>query len=379
MNRASRLAAWADHDPLNPILLCDLLDELLARGLADEASARLAVAPESLRHLPGVRFREARCALMRGEAHAAISVLRPLMDSPGEVPAGIGHDLAYAQFVAGQYDQALQTLASVHGQADDAVALALLKARILHRQQKVDAALEALAPIDARQCPRTAEVEGLRALLWLDAGDLARAGACADKALDADPDQHEAGIVRGTLALWSQQLDESAAILERVVALHPESGRAWLGLGQVRMLQGNVPAARVRLERSSHEMPNHIGTWHALAWCQLLEGDLAGAKLSFDKAFALDRTFGETHGGYALVYALRGVRKEAEESIKRAMRLDPQGRSARYAQSVLLLDEGRLDDARAIVEAIVDRTPGLGGTVSADFIFWLRDLVRPRS
>jgi len=373
------LAAWADHDPLNPILLCDLLDELLVHGLADEATARLAVTPGSVRHLPGVRFREARCALMRGDIHAAISVLQPLMDQSGEVPAGVGHDLAYAQFVIGQYDQALHTLASVHGQADDAVALALLKARILHRQKKVEAALEALALVDASQCPRAAEVEGLRALLWLDAGDLTQAGACADKALDADPDQHEGGVVRGTLALWSQQLDESAAILERVVALHPESGRAWLGLGQVQLLRGNVPVARVRLERSVHEMPDHIGTWHALAWCQLLEGDLAGAKHSFDKAFTLDRTFGETHGGFALVHALRGERKEAEESIKRAMRLDSQGRSARYAQSLLLLDDGRTDDARVIVATILDRTPGLGGAVTADFIFRLRDLVRPRS
>lgn len=379
MNRASQLAAWADQDPLNPILLCDLLDELLVHGLANETSARLAATPESVRHLPGVRFREARCALMRGDAHTAINVLQPLMDRSGEVPAGVGHDLAYAQFVIGQYDQALQTLAAVHGQASDAEALALLKARILHRQQKVDAALEALARIDVDRCSRAAEVEGLRALLWLDAGDLAQAGACADKALGVDPDQHEAGIVRGTLALWSQQLDESAVVLERVVALHPESGRAWLGLGQVQMLRGNVPVARVWLERSVRTMPDHIGTWHALAWCQLLEGDLAGAKHSFDKAFALDRTFGETHGGFALVYALRGERKEAEESIKRAMRLDSQGRSARYAQSILLLDEGRTDEARAIVETILDRTPGLGGAVPADFIFRLRDLVRPRS
>jgi Tfp pilus assembly protein PilF len=143
------------------------------------------------------------------------------------------------------------------------------------------------------------------------------------------------------------------------------------------MLLGDVPSARSLLERAATTMPDHIGTWHALAWCQLLEGDLAGAKHSFDKAFALDRTFGETHGGFALVHALRSERKEAEESIKRAMRLDPQGRAARYAQSVLLLDEGRVDEARKLVDGIVARTPGKAA-VPADFIFKLRDLVRPR-
>jgi len=376
LNRVSHLVALADHDPLNPVLLCDLLDELLAHGLVDEASARLIGMPVALRYSPGVRFREARCAVMRGDASTAAAVLQPLVSSMEDVPAGVIHDLAYAQFAMDQYDEAWQTLATTQGQGADAVALALLKARILHRQRKLEAALEVLASVAAGQ--RKAEVRGLQALLWLDAGDLVQAGACAGEALQLDPDQHEAGIAAGTLALWSRNLDESATVLGHVVALHPESGRAWLGLGEGQMLRGAVPEARAMLERASSQMPDHIGTWHALAWCQLLEGDLAGAKRSFNKAFVLDRTFGETHGGFALVHALRGEREEAEASIKRAMRLDPQGRSARYAQSVLMLDDGRPDEARAIVAGILARTPGVEGAVTADFIFKLRDTVRPR-
>ena len=375
MNRASQLSALADRDPANPILLCDLLDELLSAGLVDETVARITNAPPALRELPGVRFREARCALLHGDAKAAIDLLKPLLASMKDVPPGVVHDLAYAQFSQGRADEAMQTLAHAHEQGDDAVALALLKARIFHHQRQYDSALEVLAPIQAGT--RLSEVQGLRALLLLDMGDTARASAEAEHALRADPDQHEAGIVRGTVALWSQRLQESTAAFERVLANHPESGRAWLGLGQDLMLRGDVPAARALLVRASIQMPDHIGTWHALAWCQLLEGDLAGAKHSFDKAFALDRTFGETHGGFALVHALRGERKEAEESVKRAMRLDPQGRSARYAQSVLLFDEGRVDEARAITDGILARTPG-AGAVPADFIFRLREIVRPR-
>jgi Flp pilus assembly protein TadD len=108
-----------------------------------------------------------------------------------------------------------------------------------------------------------------------------------------------------------------------------------------------------------------------------LEGDLAGAAHSFERAFAIDRTFGETHGGLALVHALRGDRLAAEESIKRATRLDPQGVSARYARSVLLLDEGRSEDAQTIVDGIL-QSPGHAMAVPADFIFRLRELVRPR-
>jgi predicted Zn-dependent protease len=376
MNRASQLAVFADSDPDNPVLLCDLLDELLAAGDIDQALVRISTAPATLRDLPGVRFREARCTMLRGDVKRAITLLESLLASMKDVPSGVVHDLAFAQLTNGQPDQALQTLAHAHDQSGDAVALSLLKARILHRQNKLEAALEVLAPI--QNGARLPEVQGVRALLWLDIGDTARASAEAELALKADPDQHEAGIVRGTVALWSQQVQESTAAFEHVLAKHPESGRAWLGLGQDVMLSGDVQKARALLERASIQMPDHIGTWHALAWCQLLEGDLAGAKHSFDKAFALDRTFGETHGGFGLVHALRSERKEAEESIKRAMRLDPHGRSARYAQSVLLLDEGRVDDARAIIDGIVARTAG-ASVVPADFIFKLRELVRPRS
>jgi tetratricopeptide (TPR) repeat protein len=375
MNRASQLAVLADSDPGNPILLCDLLDELLTAGDVDQALARISTAPAALRALPGVRFREARCALLRGDTKGAIVQLQSLLSGMKDVPSGVVHDLAYAQLAEGRPDEALQTLAHAHEQDGDTVALVLLRARILHRQKQLEAALEALEPIQSGA--RLPEVQGVRALLWLDLGDAARASAEAERALKADPDQHEAGIVRGTVALWSQHLQESTAAFEHVLARHPESGRAWLGLGQDVMLRGDIPKARALLERASKQMPDHIGTWHALAWCQLLEGDLAGAKHSFDKAFVLDRTFGETHGGFALVHALRGERKEAEESIKRGMRLDPQGRSARYAQSVLLFDEGRIDEARAIVDGIIARTPG-AAAVPADFIFRLRELVRPR-
>ncbi len=375
MNRASQLSVFADRDPANPILLCDLLDELLSAALVDEATTRIATAPAVLRELPGVRFREARCALLRGDAKAAVDLLQPLLTDMRDAPAGVVHDLAYAQFVQGQFDEAMETLSRVGEQRGDLVAVALLKARIFHRQQQWSAALEVLAPI--QDDTRLPEVQGMRALLLLDMGDTARASTEAEQALNGDPDQHEACIVCGTLALWSQRLQESTVTFERVLAKHPESGRAWLGLGQDLMLRGDVPAARALLTRASIQMPDHIGTWHALAWCKLLEGDLAGAKHSFDKAFALDRTFGETHGGFALVHALRGERKEAEESIKRAMRLDPQGRSARYAQSVLLFDEGRVDEAREITDDILARTPG-AGAVPADFIFRLREIVRPR-
>lgn len=379
MSRVSQLQAFADRDPSNPILLCDLLDELLSEGRVDDALARLLAAPPAVRDLAAVRFRCARCALMRGDYAAAASELEAVLDGMPEVPSGVRHDLAYAQLALGRLDEALQTLAPVSEQDTGADAVFVLKARILYRQKHYEAAFEALAPIVAGE--RLAEARGLRALLLLDMGEGERAATVAQLALEVDPAQHEAALVRGTVALWHQDVEPAAATFEQVLAQHPDSGRALLGLGQTRMLGGDLSHARTLLERAAAAMPDHIGTWHALAWCQLLAGDLAGAHHSFERAFAIDRTFGETHGGLALVHALRGERQAAEEAIKRATRLDPAGRTARYARSVLLLDEGRQDEAQRVIDGILQSAPGQpgpGNAVPTDFIYRLRELVRPR-
>lgn len=376
MSRASRLLAFAEQDPSNLSLLCDLLDEWLAEGRVDEALARVHSAPAELQDSPAVKFRAARCALLHRDFAGVVTLLQPLVAVAAEVPVGISHDLAYAQFALGLLDDAWLTLATLEPHGEDAVAVALLKARVLHHQKQYDAALTVLAPVTAG--PRLPEVQGLRALLLLDLGETAKAASEARRALEVDPAQYEATIVQGTVALWERRIDESQVLFEQVLAVDPAAGRALLGLGQVRMLHADIAAARAILERAVAAMPDHIGSWHALAWCQLLEGDLVGARHSFDRAFAIDRTFGETHGGYALVHALRGERHEAEESIKRATRLDPNGPSARYARSVLLLDEGFPQEAKQIIDGILLQSPGQPLPVPADFIYRLRELVRPR-
>ena len=89
-------------------------------------------------------------------------------------------------------------------------------------------------------------------------------------------------------------------------------------------------------------MPEHIGTWHGLGWAALFMADLAAAQAAFEQALALDRNFGESYGGMAVVHARRGDRPAAEAAIEIALRLDRHCMSAHYARAVL---EGRADDA----------------------------------
>jgi Flp pilus assembly protein TadD len=86
-----------------------------------------------------------------------------------------------------------------------------------------------------------------------------------------------------------------------------------------------------------------------------MRGDVLSAGVAFDRALVLDRNFGETHGGLAVIACLQGREADARGSIKRATRLDPQGLSAQYARMLLLQRHGRQKEAQDLLEAVMAR------------------------
>jgi tetratricopeptide (TPR) repeat protein len=286
-------------------------------------------------------------------------MLGSLIAQGSDSPA-VRHDLAFAQLCQGRAREAAEALAPVFSQAQPIPAEChLLQARILHRQGHLTEALEATERALASGGV-DADTLGERALILLDLGLRDRALAAALECLSRYPAQVEAAIVSGTLALWSGRVAEAEDAFTIALRHNPKAGRARSGLAQVRMLSGELATARDLFVEAVREMPDHIGTWHALAWCQMLLGDPDAAGDSYQRAFALDRAFGETHGGMAIVHALLGRTLEAEQSIRRALRLDPQGRNALYAQSLLLMAQGH-DTAAGQIIAPLLREAGAGG------------------
>ena len=102
--------------------------------------------------------------------------------------------------------------------------------------------------------------------------------------------------------------------------------------------------------------------------------DIAAARAAFTHALELDHNFGESHGGLAVALALQGHAALASDAVRRALGLDPQSLSARYAQSVLAgetedrdalerlagvwLKDRQSPDGTALVELVRRRRPG---------------------
>jgi len=348
--RVTRLRGYLSADPSNSDLACELADALLALGEYAECETTLNALPDAARATAGVQFRLARCAMACGRYDHAESLLRELGDA-GHDSASVLHDLAFAQLCLCHTDRAAATLALAMARFPDVATLHVLASRVAMMQERYEEAAaharDALA-MDAND----AQAAGVLALALLD-GAHADAANAARQALQLDADQHEALLVAGTLSLWTQQLDDAEALFDRALVRHPNSGRALSGRGMTTMLRNDLPRAQQFLEHAVHTMPDHIGTWHALAWAQLLQGQRDAAEASYQSAYAIDRNFGDTHGGLALIAVMRGDYAAAEQGIQRALRLDPNAFTARYARSLLLEARGDSAGADTLMEQLL--------------------------
>lgn len=267
--------------------------------------------------------------------------------------AELHYTLAFALVMQKRYAEALQILAGP-GVSRNAPLVLLLRARCLHHLRR---AAEAIVDCEAHLLvvadhPQT---HGLLALLLYEQGQAAAARGHAEAALRQDPKQLEALLTLASLQSDAQEYVAARGTFDTLVLEHPDCGRGWLGLAMIELAHMQLDVAKLDVELAAAHMPEHIGTWHVLAWIEILCKDVAAAEAAFDKALAVDRNFGETHGGIAVIAALQGREDDARMSIKRALRLDPQSLSAQYASALLLRRQGRESEAQALVEAVLAR------------------------
>ena len=232
-----------------------------------------------------------------------------------------------------------------------------VRARCLHHLGRLNEAIDDcdILLATAPEGPDSTQTHGLLALLLYDKGRWDDAGTHATMALQYEPRQLEALLVRACLYCDAGKHEYTRAqeCFRTLLEHHPDCGRAWLRLALLEFSQLRFDSARRHIERATRYIPGHIGTWHVLAWIHLLQQEVSAAKAAFQQSLALNRNFAETHGGLAVVAALQGHDIEARASIKRALRLDQRSLAARFAQLLLLKREGRETEADALLRSVV--------------------------
>jgi Flp pilus assembly protein TadD len=331
--RLARLMSYLSGDPDNNALRQEIFDLALSSGRWEVARDQLRWA--SVRDAANAPWRHRHALLELAQARwaAAETLLLGLIDEGQSAPA-IEFNLAVAQFGQGRFSAAIERLRALLAPSEplfrDALQLTL---QCMHRLHLLDQAIALLERFQSDDVG--AGSLGVGSLIALDLGDMAGVERLAQQALAVDSAQHEALIALGSLFVARRQTAGALDRLEQAAQLHPTDGRTLSALGMAQLLTEQLETARNTFREAARRMPTHIGTWHGLAWACLLQRDLQGARDAFERALLLNRGFGESHGGLAVVQALAGESGEARLSVERALRLDPLSLSARYAEAVL--------------------------------------------
>lgn len=354
LQHIDRLKSYLAADPANALLVCDLADAYFSAAQYHEADQLLKALDAEVLNAPGVAFRHARISLILGRYEQSIEVLQSLIDQ-GHDNVALWHDLAFSYLCLRNTSEAKHAIKEAAKRFGDNAELCIVAGRVALMDGDFELAHAELAKALAF-APEHATAMGLQALAYLDSDKQDTAFETAAKCISLYPEQHEALLVAGTVSLWRQDVSNASDYFVRVLDRHPNSGRARSGYGQVMMLLNRLPEAREQLKMAVIAMPDHIGTWHALAWVELLLGDIDSAEANYQSAYDLDRNFADSHGGLALIHALKGRSEEADQAIKRALRLNPQCVTAHYAKTILLADAGHENEADSQLADLLQQT-----------------------
>jgi tetratricopeptide (TPR) repeat protein len=353
-SRLGRLESFLVEDPHNQSLLTDAFetalsckewaraDMVLAQGLAS------GVEPWSW------RLKQADWLLAQyryGEARAALLALQQEAEAPPTMGAVLAHNLSFIDVQEGAFHDSVTRLASwmelghvdvAAEAATDAAADPTLKQalqtlwlRSLHRTGELDRAMAWTRAADAAHTlsPQAAGVAGQIAL---DADDLAMAERWTALSLEQGQPTLESLTTAASLALGQSDAEATRKWCTAALQLKPDDGRARSVMGFGDMLAGDMPQAEQSFRQALQtSMAEHIGTWHGLALSLVLQGRLDEAQALYEQTLEMDRNFAESHGGLAVVLALKQQPELAQQSLDRALGLDKRSLSAAYAQALL--------------------------------------------
>lgn len=362
--RLERFLSFLSQDPENISLIIDAIRLAVEVGDLDTAQNLLFTkhhlfpAPSEYHALAG------RVALIQGEFERAVEMLSSALECDKQLPE-TWLDLAHAYHYLNKPEPAIDVLEKYSRSLKELYPSLFftLYARLLYILDNSHKAIEQLETFHTDYGP-TAESAGLLSLILFEEDiSVEQALRLAELALSKNPNALEALIARTSIHLMNGQYQHAASDISRAVQHHPQNGRAWSSVAQVEFSEFRFEKARDAATTAVTYMKDHIGTWHLLGWAHIALNEMAEALEAFKFSYELDKSFAETHGGLAAVYAHLGKRKEAERHIKLAEKLGPDSFAVIYAKTVMLRKNNRQEEANQMLSDMQSKYyPSLNST-----------------
>lgn len=144
--------------------------------------------------------------------------------------------------------------------------------------------------------------------------------------------------------LHGEELDDRARPLyEEVLRIHPNNATAHVGLAEIERSQGFLERSIHHYEQALIELPNNASTWRAFAAVLSERRDYPKAIAAIEKSLSLEPRSPESLEALAIFQYRQGLRREADETIDRAIELAADKKELRLERALWLLEGRELD------------------------------------
>ncbi len=250
---------------------------------------------------------------------------------------------------------------------------------LLWENADLDRALLELEKVTAVR-PRHLGARRTLALIYAAKGDTTNLADELQKVEELAPDDVDVKLDLGSAYQRMGAGDKAIAAYEEVIRRQPKNVQAWKLLGDCYRRWGDAERAVGAYQKVMHLLPDdprpyfllgaayeqtgndvraeavfqdaqrfhrYLGeAWTNLGAIALRRGDLNKASWYLSRAVARSPERPKSHYNYALVLDAQKERDRALDELKTAGELDPGDAEIRYLSGVILLREGRLDEAR---------------------------------
>jgi tetratricopeptide (TPR) repeat protein len=188
-------------------------------------------------------------------------------------------------------------------------------------------------------------------------GDTDKAIRAYEEVLTKEPKNVQALKFVGDCYRRAKETDKAIAAYQRVMKLSPTDPRPYFLLGAVYEEAGNDGKAE-QVFQDAQQFKRYLGeAWTNLGAIAFRRGDLSKATWYLSRAVVKAPTRPKGHYNYALLLSAKKERDKALDELKIAGDLDPADAEIRYLAGVILLRQGRLDEAKAMFGEALKRNP----------------------
>ena len=221
----------------------------------------------------------------------------------------------------------------------------LSEAQKLFDAQKYEQVVEALpsTAIDALPSSARSQAYALLGQSYVRKGDVTDALGVLQLAVQLYPKNIN---LLSSLAdlLHGEELDDRAKPLyERILHIHPNNAEANLGLAEIEHTQGFLERSVRHYEQALTERSKDAAIWRSFARVLSERRDYPKAIAAIEKSLSLDPNSAESLEALAVFQYRQGLRREADETIRRAIDAAHGRTDLRLERALWLLQDDELD------------------------------------